>query len=163
MLISVQVQHRRIFPTRGGFYNAGSLARVSLWTVTMEDRKKKPTDPQAIANRSRAEAVPEEGRPGPPARETTYVRGDRAREVEGTLAEHTSTSPGLAGGDMDADWQRADSVGEEAPGGTEATPDQDIVDAAGDALGVSRAPDEEFRSSTEILESRDRNRNEQEE
>jgi hypothetical protein len=130
----------------------------------MKDRKKKkPTDPQAIADRSRAEGVPEEALQGPPARETTYVRGDRARQVDERRAEHTSTSPELAGADMDADWQRADSVGEEAPGGTVATPDQDSVDAAGDALGVPRAPDEEFRPSTEILESRDRYRGEEEE
>ena len=75
----------------------------------------------------------------------------------------TSTSPALAGGDVDADWRRADSVGEEAPGGTVATPDRDSVDAAGDALGVPRAPDEEFRPSTEILEGRDRYRREEEE
>jgi hypothetical protein len=37
------------------------------------------------------------------------------------------------------------------------------VDAAGDALGVPRAPDEEFRPSTEILESRNRYRGEEEE
>ena len=65
---------------------------------------------------------------------------------------------GLAGGDVDADWRRADGVGEEAPGGTVATPDQNVVDDLGDALGVPRAPDEEFPSSAEILEDRDRDR-----
>jgi len=49
------------------------------------------------------------------------------------------------------------------PGGTVATPDQDVVDDLGDALGVPRAPDEEFRTSTEILEGRDRYRREEEE
>jgi len=43
-------------------------------------------------------------------------------------------------------------------GGTVATPDQDNVDALGDALGVPRAPDEELRTSEEILEGRDRHR-----
>lgn len=129
----------------------------------MGRRKKKPADPQSIADRSRARGVPEEELQGPPARETTYLRGDRERQAEEALEEQTSTSPALAGGDVDADWQRADSVGEEAPGGTVATPDQDLVDAAGDALGVPRAPDEEFRPSTEILEGRDRYREEEEE
>ncbi len=64
---------------------------------------------------------------------------------------------------MDADWRRADSAGEEAPGGTVATPDQSVVDDIGDALGVPRAPDEEFRTSAEILEGRDRHRAEEEE
>ena len=54
-------------------------------------------------------------------------------------------------------------MGEEAPGGTVATPDQDVVDDLGRALGVPRAPDEPFRASSEILESRDRHRAEQEE
>ena len=38
-----------------------------------------------------------------------------------------------------------------------------VVDDLGAALGVPRAPDEEFRPSAEILESRDRNRREREE
>jgi len=90
---------------------------------------------------------------------TPETTDERARDE----AEQTATSPALTGGDVDADWRRADSVGEEAPGGTVATPDQDSVDATGDALGVPRAPDEEFRPSTEILEGRDRYRREEEE
>jgi len=74
------------------------------------------------------------------------------------LAGYTDSNPKLTAGDIDADWVRAASVGEEAPGGTVATPDQDRVDDIGRALGVPRSPDEEFRTSGEILESRDRNR-----
>jgi hypothetical protein len=122
-----------------------------------------PDDPQAIAERSRARGVPEEELQGPPARETIMIRDDREREAEEELREHTESSPKLTAGDLDADWQRAAAVGEEAPGGTVATPDQDVVDDIGDALGVPRAPDEEFRPSSEILEGRDRNRWEQEE
>jgi hypothetical protein len=59
---------------------------------------------------------------------------------------------------VDADWQRASSSGEEAVGGTVATPDQDVVDELGDALGVPREPAEEVRSSAEILEERDARR-----
>jgi hypothetical protein len=91
------------------------------------------------------------------------LQGPRERAVTAELREYTSSSPALTGGDPDADWRRADSVGEEAPGGTVATPDQSVVDDLGSALGVSRAPDEPFRSSAEILEGRDRNRREQEE
>jgi hypothetical protein len=105
----------------------------------------------------------EEELEGPPPREATGLRDDRERNAAETLAEHTSTSPELSGGDVDADWQRADSVGEEAVGGTVATPDQDIVDDLGDALGVPRSPDDEVRPSREILEERDRYRWEQEE
>jgi hypothetical protein len=100
---------------------------------------------------------------GPAARETVSQPSDRERAAEAELREHTSTSPALSGGDLDADWQRADSVGEEAAGGTVATPDQDIVDDLGKALGVPRAPDEAFRPSGEILDARDHRRGEQEE
>ena len=68
----------------------------------------------------------------------------------------------LTGGDVDADKDRAASVGEEAPGGSVATPDQDRVDEIGQALGVPRAPDEEIRASSEVLDERDKHRWEQE-
>ena len=75
---------------------------------------------------------------------------------------HTESTPALSGGDVDADWQRADSSGEEAVGGSVATPDQDVVDEIGGALGVPRGPDEEVRTSSEILDKRDEHRWEQE-
>jgi Family of unknown function (DUF6335) len=78
-------------------------------------------------------------------------------------ADYTAASPKLSGGDVDADWKRAASAREEAVGGSVATPDQDRVDDIGDALGVPRAPDDEIRTSAEILEERDRYRWEEEE
>ncbi len=68
------------------------------------------------------------------------------------------TSPALTGGDVDADWKRAAASGEESVGGTVATPDQDVVDDLGKAVGVPRGPDEPFRASSEILDARDRRR-----
>ena len=62
----------------------------------------------------------------------------------------------LCGGDVDADWQRAASSGEEAVGGSAATPDQDVVDEIGHALGVEQAPDAPVTTSGEILAARDR-------
>jgi hypothetical protein len=67
-------------------------------------------------------------------------------------------SPRLTGGDVDADWQRAASSGEEAVGGSVATPDQDVVDELGEALGVGRPDDAEFWTCGEILRERDRHR-----
>jgi hypothetical protein len=113
--------------------------------------------------RAAEQPASEEELQGPPARETTIVRTDRERQEQERLADRRDTSPDLAGGDVDADWERAATVGEEAPGGTVATPDQDIVDDLGDAWGVGRAPDEELRTSQEILEGRDRYRWEEEE
>jgi hypothetical protein len=125
-------------------------------------KRKRKSARKRTSGRPRARRE-DEALQGPPARETVHLRSDAERQAEQTLREHTASSPRLAGGDVDADWRRADSVGEEAPGGTVATPDQDVVDDLGDALGVPRAPDEEFRTSGEILEGRDRYRREEEE
>jgi Family of unknown function (DUF6335) len=43
-------------------------------------------------------------------------------------------------------------------GGTVATPDQDVVDEIGRALGVEQAPDAEVRTSQELLHDRDQRR-----
>jgi Family of unknown function (DUF6335) len=81
--------------------------------------------------------------------------------IVASLAEidgHHETSPRLTGGDIDADWQNAWGAGDEAVGGSTATPDQDVVDELGEALGVAQAPDAEVQTSAEILAERDRNR-----
>jgi hypothetical protein len=62
----------------------------------------------------------------------------------------------LTGGDVDADWKRADSIGDEAVGGSVATPDQDVVDEIGAALGVAQESEAEVTTSEEILRRRDR-------
>jgi len=128
---------------------------------TARDKRARKTDPkegQRIAERSAQRGVPEEDLQGPPASETILIRSDAEVRAEMELPRRVR----LTGGDVDADWQRADDVGEEAVGGSVPTPDQDRVDDLGRALGVPRAPDEEIRASTEILEGRDRNRWEQE-
>ena len=77
-------------------------------------------------------------------------------EAETDGGDFTATSPKLTGGDVDADWKRAATVGEEAVGGSVATPDQDIVDEIGRALGVEQEIDAPVRASDEILRTRDR-------
>ena len=74
------------------------------------------------------------------------------------LTEHHETGPAITGGDIDADWQRAQSSGEEAVGGSVAAPDQDVVDELARPLGVERSPDAEVITSDEILSARDRRR-----
>jgi len=71
---------------------------------------------------------------------------------------HTETSPRLTGGDLDADWHSAWEVGDEAVGGSVATPDQSVVDELGEALGVAQSPDAELQTTSEILDRRDRHR-----
>ena len=72
------------------------------------------------------------------------------------IVEHHETGPAATAGDIDADWQRAQSSGEEAVGGSVSTPDQDIVDEIGHALGVEQPSQAPLRASEEILEDRDR-------
>lgn len=58
-----------------------------------------------------------------------------ARAQQRRLRERGPGSPELTAGDVDAAWERAGDVGEEAPGGTVSTPDQDIVEEVGKAVG----------------------------
>jgi len=78
-------------------------------------------------------------------------------ELRVKLASHTGTGPALTAGDVDADWAAAETVGDEAPGGDNPTPDQDVVDEIGRALGVEYDDDEELQGGDEIA-SRDRDR-----
>ena len=72
------------------------------------------------------------------------------------LREHHSRTPDLSAGDIDADWGRAD-VGEETVGGSAPTPDQDIVEELGEAVGLTYEDNEPLHT-TEKVEERDRKR-----
>ena len=72
------------------------------------------------------------------------------------LREHHSRTPELSGGDIDADWARAD-VGDETVGGSAPTPDQDVVEELGEAMGLTYEDNEPLHTS-EKVEGRDRNR-----
>jgi hypothetical protein len=77
--------------------------------------------------------------------------------LKAALARHTETSPTLTAGDLDARWDDAYAVGDEAPGGDNPTPDQDRVDDIGRALGVVYEDAEELRASDKVAD-RDRHR-----
>lgn len=79
-----------------------------------------------------------------------------ASELKEKLREYTDRSPKLSGGDIDAAWDEADS-GEETVGGSNMTPDQDVVDELGEAYGVTYADDEPL-DFEEKIEERDRDR-----
>jgi stage V sporulation protein SpoVS len=64
----------------------------------------------------------------------------RAELIE-QLEEHHAESPRLSGGDLDARWDEA-GVGEETVGGMTPTPDQDVVDELGEALGITYEEEE---------------------
>jgi hypothetical protein len=99
--------------------------------------------------------------PTPPStldmdRSASSARSGR-RELRERFDQHTETSPALTGGDVDADWESAYSVGDEAPGGDNPTPDQDIVDDIGRAVGVEYQDNEELKGARKITE-RDKHR-----
>ena len=73
-------------------------------------------------------------------------------ELRHTLRDNTGASSALTAGDVDADWQSAETVGDETPGGDNPTPDQDVVDEIGRALGVEYEDDEELQGGAEIAE-----------
>lgn len=80
---------------------------------------------------------------------------DAARQASGSqlllreLREHHSMSPELSGGDIDAAWDRAD-VGEETVGGSTPTPDQDVVDQLGEAVGLTYEDNEPLDTEKKI-------------
>jgi len=78
-------------------------------------------------------------------------------ELKNQLNEHTETSPVLTAGDVDAKWQDAYAVGDEAPGGDNPTPGQDRVDDIGKALGINYRADEELQGGDEVAK-RDKHR-----
>jgi hypothetical protein len=92
------------------------------------------------------------------------VPGVLARDAEDVLDPvwPVPLSAVLTGGDLDADAMRAWDSGDEAVGGSVSTPDQDIVDDIGRALGVEQDSDAEVWTSREILRERDRHRWQQE-
>ena len=112
-------------------------------------------------NRERRTIRDEDIVPSPPSsldldRSASAARSGR-RELSERLHEHTETSPAITAGDIDADWESAYSVGDEAPGGDNPTPDQDIVDDIGRAIGVQYEDNEELKGEKKISD-RDRKR-----
>lgn len=103
----------------------------------------------------------EETLPTPPSslnmdRRGTAVRSGR-EAFQHVKHEHTETSPALTGGDVDADWEDAYAVGDEAPGGDNPTPDQDRVDDIGRSLGIQYQDNEELKAADKLIE-RDKHR-----
>jgi len=131
------------------------LPRFAVVTLSHKRLRRKP-------NRARRKLREvEETVPGPPSsldldRRPSAARSGR-RELQESRREHNEVSPDLTAGDVDADWEDAYSVGDEAPGGDNPTPDQDRVDDIGKALGVQYDDNEELKASDKISQ-RDKHR-----
>jgi hypothetical protein len=63
-------------------------------------------------------------------------------------------------GDPDDDVLINEYAGEETPGGSSPTPDQNVVDEIGRAYGLQEEDSGALRSGAEVLERRDRHRDE---
>jgi hypothetical protein len=113
--------------------------------VTLERERRRLSDGERLS-----------GRPSADDRLMSSARAGHD-ELKAMLARHTETSPALAGGDIDAKWEDAYAVGDEAPGGDNPTPGQDRVDDIGKALGINYRADEELKGGDEVTE-RDRHR-----
>lgn len=68
--------------------------------------------------------------------------------------EFHEASPVLTGGDVDANYEQANAVGDESVGGTVATPDQNIVEELAAAVGIE-TDDRSFLRTNDMLEERD--------
>jgi uncharacterized protein DUF6335 len=99
--------------------------------------------------------------PTPPSSLDMDRHGSAARtgraEMDQTLRNHRGMSSSIAAGDVDVDVEDAYFTGEEAPGGDNSTPDQDVVDDIGKALGVVYDDAEELKASDKVVE-RDKHR-----
>ena len=88
-------------------------------------------------------------------RRGSAVRTGRAETAQSVREHHGMNS--VTGGDPDVDVEDAYFTGEEAPGGDNPTPDQDIVDDIGKALGLQYEDNEELKSADKVSE-RDKHR-----
>jgi uncharacterized protein DUF6335 len=73
------------------------------------------------------------------------------------LRENPGLDPTLAGGDVDAQWDMAESTGDDSVAGSVATPEQNDVEEIGSALGVTYQDNEELKAGEKERE-RDRHR-----
>ncbi|SRR5229473_8036428 len=128
----------------------------------MSKRKPTRTSPKTAKKKGGAAPARRAKRRGR-KRTTATRRGREGAEDQGRtvgllreVLEHHETGPTASAGDLDADWQRAQSSGEEAAGGSVSTPDQDRVDEIGHALGVEQSATAPLRTTEEILAERDR-------
>lgn len=117
--------------------------------------------PRKVARLERARRTIDDVVPSPPSSLNMNRRGSAVRtgraEVAERLLEHAGMSTAITAGDVDVDVENAYFSGDETPGGDNPTPDQDVVDDIGRALGVEYQDNEELRASDKVIE-RDKHR-----
>jgi len=141
-------------PARGSARKAAKPARA----------RPKSRQAQKVAAKTprldRARRILDDTIPSPPSsldldRNASAARSGRAEFAE-KLKDHRGMTD-VTGGDPDVDIDDAYFTGEEAPGGDNPTPDQDIVDDIGKALGLEYEDNEELKAADKV-EERDKHR-----
>jgi hypothetical protein len=152
--------------------------KVRLRTVSRKTAARRPARGKKAASRKKAsarQALPagkkprldrprrtlEETVPTPPSSLNMERRGSAARtgraELEQDRQVHGSMTRGITGGDVDVNLEQAYFSGDEAPGGDNPTPDQDVVEDIGRAIGIEYQDNEELRGSDKVAK-RDKHR-----
>ena len=154
---TVRASRRGAPKTRSTRKAANTSARRAAAATTRGGSRPKP----AALQRERRKLTEEEMVPMPPSTLDFDRKGSAAASGRAALKhqrrEHTEAGPDLTAGDVDADWEDAYQDGDEAPGGDNPTPDQDVVEEIGRALGVEYDDSEELKGSDKITE-RDKHR-----
>jgi uncharacterized protein DUF6335 len=129
-------------------------------TVKPPARRAAPPKPVKVPRLERARRTLNDDTHGLPSSLDMDQRGSAARtgraEMDQSRREHHGME-GVSGGDVDIDIEDAYFTGEEAPGGDNPTPDQDMVDDIGKALGVVYDDNEPLKGSEKVIE-RDKHR-----
>ena len=99
--------------------------------------------------------------PTPPSSLNMVRQGSAARTGRAEILEnqqvHGAMTRGITGGDVDVNLEQAYFSGDETPGGDNPTPDQDVVEDIGRAIGIEYQDNEELRASDKVAD-RDKHR-----
>jgi hypothetical protein len=137
-----------------------SKGRKAAAKATRQAKRPTTTAPPKMAKLDRNRRTLAEPVVGPPSSLDMDSHGSAARTGRAELAENLANHRGMTGvtgGDPDVDIEEAYFGGDEAPGGDNPTPDQDVVDDIGKALGVEYEDNEELKAS-EKVGARDKHR-----
>jgi hypothetical protein len=149
-----------------------SRPKASTRKPVRKAARRKPTRRKRAASRANAMAgkTPRLNRPRrtldevvptPPSSLNMNRHGSAARtgraELEQSRQEHGAMTRGITGGDVDVNLEQAYFSGDETPGGDNPTPDQDIVDDIGRAIGIEYQDNEELRAADKVA-ARDKHR-----
>jgi Family of unknown function (DUF6335) len=144
----------------GARKKSANLAPKAARAAALREKASRRTSAGNIERETTRHSEPTSDRPSIPSSLTVnQSRKARTRreELNQRVKAHPETGPAMTAGDVDADWEQAYSSGDEAPGGDNPTPDQDVVDEIGHALGVEYQDGEELKGADKISD-RDRHR-----